>query len=66
VTDPDVQVEFAREAGTIVYAGASPCCVGLYQINVTIPETVVVGNAVPVAVITTNGFSDLVDISIGL
>jgi uncharacterized protein (TIGR03437 family) len=66
VTDPDVQVEFAREAGTIVYAGASPCCVGLYQINVTIPDTVVVGNAVPVAVITTNGFSDLVDISIGL
>jgi uncharacterized protein (TIGR03437 family) len=66
VTDPNVQVQFAREAGTIVYAGASPCCVGLYQINVTIPETVVVGNAVAVAVITTNGFSDLVDISIGL
>lgn len=66
VTDPNVMVEFGREAGTIVYAGASPCCVGLYQINVTIPTTVVVGNAVPVAVITTNGFSDLVDVSIGL
>jgi uncharacterized protein (TIGR03437 family) len=66
VTDPNVQVEFAREAGTVVYAGASPCCVGLYQINVTIPSTVFVGNAVPVAIVTTNGFSDLVDISIGL
>ncbi|MEX2304364.1 MAG: IPT/TIG domain-containing protein [Bryobacterales bacterium] len=66
VTDPEVLVQFDREAGRVVYAGASPCCVGLYQINVTIPSTVVVGDAVPVAIVTTNAVSDLVDISIGL
>ena len=66
VTDPNLQVEFGREVGTIQFAGAAPCCVGLYQINVDVPTTVVVGTAVPVAIATTNGFSDLVDISIGL
>jgi uncharacterized protein (TIGR03437 family) len=66
VTDPNLLVEFGREAGGIQFAGAAPCCVGLYQINVEVPTTVVVGPAVPVAIQTTNGFSDLVDIAIGL
>jgi uncharacterized protein (TIGR03437 family) len=66
VTDPNLLVEFGREAGGIQFAGAAPCCVGLYQINVDVPTTVVVGPAVPVAIQTTNGFSDLVDIAIGL
>jgi uncharacterized protein (TIGR03437 family) len=66
VTDPDLQVEFGREAGTVLFAGAAPGFVGLYQINVTIPDTVVVGAAVPVAIQTSNSFSDLVDIAIGL
>ena len=66
VTDPDLQVEFGREVGTIRFAGAAPCCVGLYQINVDVPTTVIVGPAIPVAIQTTNGFSDLVDLAIGL
>jgi uncharacterized protein (TIGR03437 family) len=66
VTDQDLQVEFGREVGTILFAGAAPGFVGLYQINVTIPDTVVVGTAVPVAIQTTNGFTDLVDLAIGL
>lgn len=66
VTDPNLLVEFGREVGAIRFAGAAPCCVGLYQINVDVPTTVVVGPAVPVAIQTTNGFSDLVDIAIGL
>lgn len=66
VTDPRLQVRFGGEVGTIRFQGAAPCCVGLYQINVDVPTTVLVGPAVPLAVETTNGFSDLVDIAIGL
>ena len=66
VTDPDLQVLFGREAGVIQFAGAAPGFVGLYQINVTIPETVLVGSAVFVAIQTSNGYSDMVDIAIGL
>ncbi len=66
VTDPNLQVEFGREVGSIQFAGAAPCCVGLYQINVGVPTTVIVGPTVPVAIQTSNGFSDLVDVAIGL
>jgi uncharacterized protein (TIGR03437 family) len=66
VTDPNLLVEFGREVGTIRFAGAAPCCVGLYQINVDVPTTVIVGPAVPVTIETTNAFSDLVDLAIGL
>lgn len=66
ITDPNLTVEFGGEAGTVLFAGAAPFFVGLYQVNVTIPETVFVGPAVFVSIITSNGFSDLVDIAIGL
>jgi uncharacterized protein (TIGR03437 family) len=59
-------VRFGGEVGQIQFAGAAPCCVGLYQINVDVPTTVFVGPAIPLAVETTNGFTDLVDIAIGL
>jgi hypothetical protein len=36
----------------------------LYQINVTIPLSVNPSVAVPVAIQTTNGFTDMVDIAI--
>jgi len=66
VSDPGLMVEFGGEAGTVLFAGAAPFFVGLYQLNVTIPETVFVGPSVFVSIITSNGFSDLVDIAIGL
>ena len=65
-TDTSIQVLFAGEAGTVLFAGAAPGFVGLYQMNVTIPSTVVVGAAVPVAMISGNAFSCFTDIAIGL
>ena len=63
-TDPNVQVLFGFEAieGTILYSGAAPNFVGLYQINVQVPALSIVGANVPVAIVTTNGFSDFVTI----
>ncbi len=34
----------------VVYSGASPCCAGLWQLNLRIPATVRVGSSVPVVV----------------
>jgi len=65
ITDPNLQVLFNNEAGSVQFAGAAPTFVGLYQINVVIPNPVVGGNAVPVAISTSNAFADVVDIAIG-
>ena len=64
-TDPNVAVLFGGEEGRIFFSGAAPFFVGLYQINVTIPDTVFPGPAVPVAIATSNAFSDFVDVTIG-
>ena len=66
VVDPDLQILFDGEAGTILFAGAAPGFVGLYQVNVQLPTTGFVGPAVPVQVVTGNAFSDFVDIAVGL
>ena len=65
-TDPNIQVLFGFEAlpGTILYSGAAPNFVGLYQINVQVPGLSIVGADVPLAIVTTNGFSDFVTIAI--
>ena len=63
-TDPNVAVLFGGEEGRIFFSGAAPFFVGLYQINVTIPDTVFPGPAVPVAIATSNAFSDFVDVAI--
>jgi uncharacterized protein (TIGR03437 family) len=66
--DPQIQVLFGgdRIPGEIQYAGIAPNFVGLYQINVKIPnDPRVLGSAVPILLRTTNGDSDFVDISIG-
>ena len=65
-TDPDLQVSFGGEVGTVLFSGAAPGFVGLYQINVTIPNPVVAGAVVPVIIFTGNAFSCFTDIAIGI
>jgi uncharacterized protein (TIGR03437 family) len=52
------------DASNISYQGLTPGYAGLYQINVTIPIGASPGSAVPLAILTTNGFTDMVDIAI--
>lgn len=52
------------DASGILFQGLSPQYPGLYQINVTVPLTAQPGAAVPLAIQTTNGFTDMVDIAI--
>jgi len=52
------------DASNISYQGLTPGYAGLYQINVTIPVNATPGPAVPLAIQTTNGFTDMVDIAI--
>jgi uncharacterized protein (TIGR03437 family) len=48
----------------ISYQGLTPTYAGLYQINVAIPLNTMVGPAIPLALQTANGYTDLVDIAI--
>jgi uncharacterized protein (TIGR03437 family) len=52
------------DQSSISFQGLAPGYPGLYQINVTIPLGVASGAAVPLAIQTTNGFTDMVDIAI--
>ena len=63
-TDPNIAVTFGGFDGAISFSGGSPCCVGLYQINVTIPSRVIPGPAVPVTVFTSTAISDFVELAI--
>ena len=65
-TDPNIEVLFGFEAlsGVITFSGAAPFFVGLYQINVIVPDLQVVGAAVPVAIITSNAISDFVTVPV--
>jgi uncharacterized protein (TIGR03437 family) len=63
--DPGIFVLFGGEASTnIAFAGGAPTYAGLNQINVTIPLTVISGPNVPVAIVTSNAVTDIVDIPI--
>jgi len=63
--DPQIQILFGGEVATNVpYIGGAPGFVGLNQINVVIPLTTVSGAAVPVAISSSNAFTDVVDIPI--
>lgn len=64
-TTDNVQVIFDGEVGAVLFSGAAPGFVGLYQINVEVPPTTFVGPAVAVAIQTSNAFSDYVDIAVG-
>jgi len=64
--DPNIRIFFGGEpAGTVPFIGGAPLFAGLNQINVVIPVTVIGGTNVPVAIATSNAFTDLVDIPIG-
>ena len=54
----------AVDTTAILFQGLSPGYAGLYQINVTIPLSVDSSAAVPLAIETTNGFTDMVTIAI--
>jgi uncharacterized protein (TIGR03437 family) len=56
-------VRIANEIATVGFAGLSSYP-GLYQINVTVPPGVFSGNALPLAIMTTDAFHDQVDIAI--
>ncbi len=63
--DAPISVFFGGEpAPRIHYAGGAPGFAGLNQINATIPVSVAVGASVPVAILTGNAYTDLVDIPI--
>ncbi len=65
-TDPNIAVLFGFEAlqGVITFSGAAPGFVGLYQINVIVPQLQTVGAAVPVAILTSNAISDFVTVAV--
>ena len=52
------------DASNISYQGLTPGYAGLYQVNMAIPLTSDAGSAVPLAIQTTNGFADMVNIAI--
>ncbi len=65
--DNQIQILFGGEVATnLPFIGGAPGFVGLDQINVVIPQTVIGGANVPVAIATSNAFTDIVDIPIGI
>jgi len=61
-----ISVFFGGEpAPRVLFAGGAPGFAGLNQINVTVPLSAPVGESVPVAILTGNAYTDLVDIPIG-
>jgi uncharacterized protein (TIGR03437 family) len=64
--DPRIQIWFGGQvAEKLTYAGGAPFFAGLNQINAVIPTTVQTGTNIPVAISTSDAFSDLVDLPIG-
>jgi uncharacterized protein (TIGR03437 family) len=64
-TDPLIQVLFGGAVATnVTFVGGAPFFAGLNQINVAIPGDSPRGTNVPVAIASTNAYTDLTDIPI--
>jgi uncharacterized protein (TIGR03437 family) len=59
-----VSVRIGEREATVLYAGRSPCCAGLDQIDVRIPDDAPAGCYVPVRVKAGNGVSNTVTMAI--
>ena len=51
-------------AGNVIFSGLAPDYVGLYQINVQVPDSVQPGNQVPVVVSISGSSSNAVTIAV--
>lgn len=62
--DAAVSVKVGERDATLLYAGRSPCCAGLDQIDIRIPDDAPLGCYVPIRVKAGNGVSNTVTIAI--
>lgn len=62
--DAAVSVRVGERDATVLYAGRSPCCAGLDQIDIRIPDDAPLGCYVPLRVRAGNGVSNSVTIAI--
>ena len=64
VSQPSMCVAVGSNFGNVQYSGLAPGFVGLWQINVTIPQGTPAGSAVPVRVVIDSSSSNLVTIAV--
>ncbi|MBK5292504.1 MAG: hypothetical protein JJE04_12615 [Acidobacteriia bacterium] len=65
VTGSAPKVLFDGRPGEVLFAGLAPGLVGVYQVNVIVPQETVASDSVTVAVATPDAFTDLVDLPVG-
>lgn len=63
-SQPSMCVAIASGFGNVQYSGLAPGYVGLWQINVTIPQGTSAGSAVPIRVVINSTASNLVTIAV--
>ena len=63
-SQPSMCVAIGTTFGEIQYSGLAPGFIGLWQINVRIPQAVTPGNAVPVRVVINGAPSNTVTVAI--
>ena len=51
-------------AATVTFSGLAPEFVGLYQVNVQVPQNAPTGSAVPVAIFTSGTASNIATIAV--
>lgn len=61
---PGLELRVGGAKADVLFAGQHPLWPGLYQINVRLPAVLVPGSAVPVSLVTREGFSDTVEVAI--
>jgi uncharacterized protein (TIGR03437 family) len=63
-SNSDVTVLVAGKPAAVSFNGLAPTFPGLYQVNVTLPTPLGVGGNLPLAIQTSNGYHDQVDIPV--